>query len=319
MKSSKKQTSLQKRFKRLAIRWSSVGALLTLLLILPVVSLVIKHSSERQISVVASTLTRAFRPAILAYRFRDAKLQIEDVANLKSGESISIVDENYKLAMKDGIEAPPASHCAEINTPCWLDSFPQVSISQAIYFNDDSKKEIFGYLVLRLSPTIDWLEILFIILSGFIVFAFQVRKTYTDLTLESAYIGEVLAEWKKQIDNPKAERLYGADYPLPDEFLPLDESIKLLHKSVDDLENIAASNAAVKAKIDIVRGLGHDLKTPLSQLSKYFAIFVANTERNHTINRSEVINIEASLSRMGAVIKQVTNFDSKVDNDSKTG
>ena len=314
----KKPNSLKKRFKTLSIRWSLIGLFLSSVFVMPIAFFAVKHSSERQIEITATTLARAFRQTILSYRFRDAKLQIEDVVQLKSNEFIAILDPAYKPFTNDGIESKAPEHCAKPGKPCWLQGISLVSISYPIYFNDDAKSEIFGYLILNLNPVVDPFEILLILLCGIIIFTLHVTGTYSALKKESKHIESVLSEWQKQVDNPKSSRPEDGSFALLDEFLPLDASIQSLHGTVVELEKVAASNAAGKAKIDIVRGIGHDLKTPLSQLSKFFAAFIANTERTLTVNKSEVKKIEDSLSRMGALIRDVTNFDRKIEVDSRT-
>jgi hypothetical protein len=152
MKFPDRNQSLKGRFKDLSIRWSFAGLLMSSVLVAPIVVLAIKHSSERQVEVMATALTRAFRPMILSSQIRDAKLQMEAVAQLQKSESIDVLDSDFKPVL---IETPLADkklneHCEVAGKPCWFEKMTKVSISQPIYFNDDTKGDIYGYLTMNL-------------------------------------------------------------------------------------------------------------------------------------------------------------------------
>jgi two-component system, sporulation sensor kinase E len=67
-----------------------------------------------------------------------------------------------------------------------------------------------------------------------------------------------------------------------------------------------------------VRGIGHDLKTPLSNLSKYFAILVNNVNQHKTVNQGEIERIEYTMKLMGSIIRQVTNFGRRSEISTNT-
>jgi len=318
MKRSGQNQSLRSRFRRLSIRWSLIGLVLTILVIVPTGFFVIRHTSNRQVEVMATALGRAFRPMILQDQARDAQLQMDDVAKLKAGESVTILDKNFKPVYleKLGDEAP--AHCKVAGVPCWLSGGTLISIAAPIYFDDDTKHELYGYLSLNLKPTVDWAEVLIILFGGGLIFWLQVRGIYSSLKKESARIERVLSHWKARIDNPKLPEPTEDDRRLFAEFLPLNQSIGTLHSRITALESVAAATAATKAKTDIVRGIGHDLKTPLSQLSKFFAVFVSNTKTKNFVNDKEVERIESTMRRMGSLIRQVTNLGRKSEIPSDT-
>jgi signal transduction histidine kinase len=310
--------SLRQRFRKLSIRWSLVGLALTFIVVVPTVIAVIRHSSEREVEVMATALGRAFRPLILQDQIRDAQLQMEAVAKLKSDESVTLLDKDFKSIYLDKLGDKASDHCRISNAPCWLTSTRQVSISLPIYFDDDLKSELYGYLVLKLNPSVDWFEIFLIALGGGLIFFLQVRGIYSALKRESSRIEEVLSSWKGRVDNPRIPEPEDAEKRLFAEFLPLDESISSLHRKIAELESVAASKAASKAKVDIVRGIGHDLKTPLSQLSKFFSVFVSNTKMNRSVDEKEVERMERTMKLMGSLIRQVTTLGKSTEVPSHT-
>lgn len=267
---------------------------------------------------MAEALGRAFRPMILHDQIRDAKLQMEEVAKLKSDESVTILDSNFKPIYFENAGEKTPDHCAKGSVPCWLSNGTQVSISLPVYFDDDTKSELYGYLILKLRPSVDWFEILMIVFGSGLIFFLQVRGIYSSLKRESNHIEKVLMSWKNRVDNPKFSEPEDEEKKLFTEFLPLHQSINSLHNKISGLEIAAASSAATKAKTDIVRGLGHDLKTPLSQLSKFFSVFVTNTKTNQTVDEKEVERIENTMKRMGSLIRQVTNLGRKLETPSRT-
>jgi signal transduction histidine kinase len=318
MKASAQNQSLRKRFRNLSIRWSFIGLVLTILVVVPTVFAIIRHSSERQVEVMATALTRAFRPMILKDQVRDAQLQMENVAKLKSGELVTVLDQDSKPIYLERLGDKTPDYCSRAATPCWLAGGTRVSISAPIYFDDDTKNELYGYLILTLKPTVDWYEIALIVLGGGLVFIFQIFGFYSSLKGESYRIERVLANWKTRIDNPKVPEPEDSANKLFEEFVPLNRAVESLHRKISGLESAAAKEAATKAKIEIVRGIGHDLKTPLSNLSKYFEILVTNVNRHKTINQREIERIEYTMKLMGSIIRQVTNFGRRSEKSTHT-
>jgi signal transduction histidine kinase len=296
-----RSNSLKNRFKELSVRWSLIGLFLTIIVIVPTIFILTRHSSERQVEVMATALARAFRPMVIQDNLRDAQLQMEEVAKLKSGEAVAIFNPNWEPSIKGVVGEKETPHCVAPESPCWIGG--TVSIALPIFF-DEQKSELYGYLVLNLRPSVDWFSVILVIFCGGLVFFFQVRVVYLALRKESLHIESVLNEWKNRIDDPTSPEISGRDRRLFSEFLPLDDSVQGLHEEIERLKTAAAT----QAKIEIVRGIGHDLKTPLSQAAKFLALLVMNSERNGTVDKREVSRIEAVFTRMGALIRQVTNL-----------
>jgi len=318
MTASRQIPSLRGRFRRLSIRWSLVGLALTVATVVPAMLLVVKHSSERQAEVMATALSQAFRPMILQQQIRETKLQMEGVAKLHPGESVDVLDENFKPILLDRMDDRPEKYCRTPSGPCWTFGDMRVSITIPVYFDEDTKKELFGYVALKLKPTVNWFEVLALIFGGTLIFWLQVRGISASFQKESTRIERTLAYWKKLVDDPKLAEKPTEEEWLYAEFLPLHQSVTSLQSRVSTLEGVAAENAAAKAKIDIVRGIGHDLKTPLAQLAKFFAIFVRNVEEKTPVNSAEVSRIEGIMSRMGSLIRQVTNLDRRSEPSKDT-
>lgn len=307
--------SLRKRFQRLSIRWSLIGLVLTVAVVFPSVVLIVKHAAERQVEVMATALSQSFRPMILQQQIREANLQMKDVVKLKSGESVTVLDDRFQPIFQD--KENDETYCKTPNVACWSFGSTLVSFLVPIYFDDDGQ-ELYGYLALKLHASVDWIEVIAICLLGGLIFLFQVRGISTAFQKESSRIERTLAYWKKLVDDPKLSEPPTEDQRLFSEFLPLHGSVRTLQSRVATLEATAAEAAATKAKINIVRGIGHDLKTPLSQLARFFALFVSNTETNGKVDSLEVERIEGILRRMGSLIRQVTQLDRRLEATART-
>ncbi len=305
--------SLKNRFKKLTIRWALFGVLSSLVLVALSASHSIKYTSEEQVKLKANALSLAFRKDILESNIRFIAPQMEEAAQLAHGESVEVLDATYQPILKSGFGTNHPSHCPTPGIPCWFENGKIVSVLIPIYF-DENPKAIFGYLSVKSHPTVDWITILSSTLGIVFIFVFLIVGIYTDQKKVLATITTVLRDWKDHIDDPKQYRSSGKKLFLPSELLLVDESFQSLHTYIEQLE----SNAATKAKITVVRGVVHDIKTPLSQLAKYFDLFVNRIrESGKTINEDEVDRILGVMKKMGNLIRQVKDLDRKASADTR--
>jgi hypothetical protein len=133
--------SLERSFRRQAIRWALAGFVVTLLLAVPCILYSAKIASERQLLVTAKSAARAFRPMILQDDIRDAEFQMRKALELKSDESAIIRDPNLKAIYPLG-EGDKIVRCHAPKSYCWEPGFRSVSLLYPIYFDSQCSPQI---------------------------------------------------------------------------------------------------------------------------------------------------------------------------------
>ena len=300
-------TSLEGYFRRQAVRWGLIGLGLTQLFAAPCVLYSAKLASERQVLYTARSAIRAFRPMILQESIRDVELQMRKALDLQPGESATLFDPELKAIypLKEENSIPK---CATPNEFCWGNRFRTLSVLQPIYFDDQSDEGLFGYLELTLEPTLD-LSILsaltILLLAVFIIQAFGLSSA---LKQSSQQIVEQLSHWATHLKNTPGE-LPETRAKVPfSELRSMQEAVDGLYFEIEKLREKAAKEARTEAQASILREIGHDLKTPHSQLAKYFALLVDTVRTTGRLKDTEIQNVERTLKRMGDLLRQVLTF-----------
>lgn len=296
--------SLQRYFRRQAIRWASIGFLLTSLFAIPCVLYSAKVSSERQLLVAAKSAARAFRPMILQENIRDAQFQMRKALDLKPGES-AIVRSPDLAPIYPIQESDKTPRCSQSGQSCWGRSFNQVSLLYPIYFDEQKKKNLFGYLELSLHPTFDLMIVSVLFLLLVVAFFVQTFGLTLALTETGEKIVSQLTTWADHLrESPAARPQFIAQVPFA-ELNSMQLAVDGLYLEIERLREKSASEARIEAQFALLREISHDLKTPLSLLAKYFWLVLDTVETTGKLDPVEVKNVERTLKRMGEIIRQV--------------
>lgn len=307
MKCKLKTTSLEGYFQRQAVRWGLIGLGMTLLFALPCVFYSAKIASERQVLYTARSALRAFRPMILQDNIRDVELQMRKALELQPGESATIFDPNLK-AIYPLKEENSASQCKDTNEFCWGKGYRILSVLQPIYFDDHSEEGLFGYLELTLKPTLDLSILSFLSILLLVVFIIQAFGLSSALSQSAKQIVGQLSFWADHLKNKPGEFSETREKVPFSELKSMQEAVDGLYFEIEKLREKSAKDAKTEAQVAILREIGHDLKTPHSQLAKYFALLVDTVQTTGTLKENEIRNVERTLKRMGELLRHVLVF-----------
>jgi signal transduction histidine kinase len=274
---------------------------LTLAIAIPSFLLVIKSGAEKRLLGIAEATTLAFRDGIVKGKEREAQTQMIDAVLAKTPNSVIVRDINLKPFYNDG--SASSKPCPPTQSVCWLSNFTQIEHLEPIYFGDDHR-EIYGYVDFRLSPVYDYsliIPFLFLILAVFILQAIGLSTAFDNA---SSAVKLRLSNWSKQIRKP-ANGLQISDKVPFEEFNETQEAINDLRAEVSKLQSVAVDEARTKLQLEILEEVGHDLRTPINQVEKYFAALVASTKRTGVMADERVESVERTLSRVKMVSDQV--------------
>jgi signal transduction histidine kinase len=302
---SRPPISLKRSFRRQAIRWALAGFVVTLFLAIPCVLYSAKVASERQLLVTAKSAARAFRPMILQDDIRDAEFQMRKALDLKTDESAIVRDPDLTAIYPLG-ESDKAVRCRAPNSYCWEPGFQSVSLLYPIYFDSQKPDVLYGYLELTMKPTLDLTVISIMVVLLLIAFIGQAFGLSSALDQSARQLAQQLSSWadhlRKSPGSRPANHLDAAPFT---ELQAMQDAVDGLYLEIEKLRLRTAKEAKTEAQFALLREISHDLKTPHSLLAKYFALHLDTVRTTGKSNPTEVTKVEATLKRMGELIRQV--------------
>jgi len=295
---------LEKYFHRQVVRWAVAGFMLTLIVSLVCILYSAKTTSERQLLTLVKAAASAFRPLIMDDNVRDAEFKMRTALGLKTGESGVVRSPDLK-AIYPLQDSDNEVNCKIPMQVCWTHGFRSLSILYPIYFDMDKSEGLFGYLELTVRPQPDMGTIFVLIGLLLSVSLIQALGMASALKHSAQDISSLVSRWAKHLSTSPQERPSSATEIPFENFRALQGAIDGLHLEVSKLQDSAAKEAKAEAQYSMLREISHDLKTPHSLLARYFALLVDTVEKKGKTDVLEVQRIEATLKRMGDLIRQV--------------
>ncbi len=298
---TKKPQDLKTMFYNQAIKWSVIGFTMTAVLAVGTLAYFSKMSSEKQISVLASSVTSAYHQMIIDGNIRTAQPQMAQVLGLKDNESIIILNKDLKqIYSTTGL--PYETKCTLGVKVCWSANLKFIEILYPIYF-DEKHYSIFGYADLKIKPTIDSsvvLALLVLILLGFCIQAFGLSSALggaaqtisVQLKNWSTYLKTGLFDKKQNYEKDK------------NGLLSLQSAALELNSEIERIQKVAGDKARASAQMNILKELGHDLKNPISQLDKFITVLVSRLNSGRIIDQELIGYIQKPLGRIKEIARQ---------------
>lgn len=283
-------------------KWAIFG--LVFILMISVVGFLIlsKKLSDNKTESLINSVARSFRPQILNSDIRDVQNQMSRVLNLGDSEYVIIRDQHYKpIYLPDSKDY--TSNCTEQKVACG--GFSRFStMIWPIYYDEDHQEGLFGYVELRLKNQYHY-EILLVLLvligSVYGTLFYTLKSNNIKVTNE---IEEAINSWSNYIRNNPSKKEVLASAPFK-EFENISVSISSLHTQIEKLKKLAAKDARFKAQLTLVKEIGHDLKTPTSQLAKFFAVHISKLKKSSAVDLDMVSEIQRSITKIGDLVRQV--------------
>ncbi|MCM0604512.1 MAG: HAMP domain-containing histidine kinase [Xanthomonadaceae bacterium] len=302
--------SLKSSLHKTTVRWSLIGLGLSLLLGGGTFIYLTKQSTEESTKLLAQSLMRAFRPQILEGNIRDAQFQMNRILGDLKDQSLRVLDKNQHSLYPLPEDNEASFSCHSDKMLCWNGNFQFITILEPIYFDEDVSKELFGYVSIKTAPKPQWSVIGTFLISTLLLFCAQAWGLLGALKQITRMILDPIQSWSSDLSKnalmSDSKQIAKAPFL---ELASMERSIQGLRTAISDLEKEASDQARKQAQISIVRQIGHDLKTPLSQISKLFDALVKKAQTTQEVDPSCVYQIERSLKRMGDLIRQIKELN----------
>lgn len=269
-----------------------------------------RYKMATDIQKSARSTTEAFRSRILEGDIKAVETQIHKVLSLKDGEEALILNQERQHIYRTtsnalGIVKP----CGVVGSTCFDGYTGPGRIFLPIYF-DEKKENLFGYLYLAKSVQIDWLYVVIV----FSIFSFGYAAMLFGLggaiRASSRKLSSEVEEWSQRLrQDPKSQNPLSK--PPFAELIPLKGAIEGLNAKIELFEN----KASEKAKMLILRGIAHDLLSPVSQVQLYLATLEQQMKFDPSSN-DIVHEIKESLRKVSMIASQVKTLNENIETES---
>jgi signal transduction histidine kinase len=306
------EISLKKAFSKQLVRWTLWGFAGTAALALILAAYLGVESTESSLVITAQAAAKAFRPMITNNQAQDSEKQIREAFQLGPRESVVVRDEKFRRFYERGAHTPDeitTPTCTVPNKICWHLGSYQVSTLIPIYLDED-KAELKGYLEMNLTPKFDFpllIGIFLAICAGSIIQGVGLSRRFVRL---SSSVGSQLEKWADHVrDNPKSP-LTSGNAPF-EELKSMHAALAGLHGEISRLETEAQDSA----KLSIIRGISHDILSPVSRLQKLLAVWVSNLKAGQAPSPELVEKTRRSLRRLSSIAQQTKILQTHVRSD----
>lgn len=292
------QRTVQLFFQNSVLRYAGMGLAMLIIASLGVSFLLARKQAESELQESARATAHAFSDRILDGDIKSVEPQIRELLKIQKNEVAKILKSDLTRAYEPFNElAPNVKQCPFVGKACLEGAFGQAHILFPISLEPNGKNP-FRYLYLSKEVHLNW-HFLVTIFSIFAVGYFALVMAFIHTSkIASMDLGKEILNWSERLRvNPKD--LTPLSEPPFSELLPLKYAIEGLNDQIEKFEQTATD----RAKFLILRGIGHDLLTPVSRLQLYLAALEKNIDREQNAD---------TLSEMKDSLKRVTTFASQV-------
>jgi len=261
-----------------------------------------KSYSEKHVETLVKSVGIAFRPLIIDGHIREAQLQMHEALDLKKDESVIVLDQNLKPILPITGDTSE-TQCVSAQKYCWFVNLGFIEVLRPIYF-DANKKELFGYLDLKIHPDFDPKIIAGVVIMLLIAFIIQALGLVSALGSAANNIEIRLSNWTSLLKNERQIKNANAKPNL----ISLAHAADNLNLEIERIKKVAADEARTAAQISILKEIGHDLKTPLSQMQKFFSVFVSNIKKAGPVDDVLIGDINSTIDRMRGIVNQTRHL-----------
>lgn len=287
-------------FRMAVVRYAGVGLTLSFLLLFAASFLLARQQAVTGLQENARGMAQAFHDRIIDGDIRSVETQMALALSLKAGEVVKILKADHTPVYTQIGSTLEVKNCTDVGTPCFDGYFGKARIEYPITM-DSKSSEPFRYLYLSKDVSLNWsflltvFTVFILCYATLIVFFLRVSK------VASIRIGDELKNWSARIqENPKdASPRAAAPF---DELRPLKDALAGLNQQIENFEKTATD----KAKLLLLRGIAHDLLTPVSQLQLNLATLKARLQSEE--HAELLLDITASLRRVSGIAAQVKSL-----------
>lgn len=296
-------TSIKAYMERNIFKQSLIGFFAMALISVIVTFFLARYKMGLDLQKSATSAAEAFRSRILEGDIKAVEGQIHDVLSLRSDEEAFLLDKEKKHIYRSMTKENLALDGCGIDGETCFESYTGPGRIFLPIFFDEKKENLFGYLYLSKSVQIDWLYV------GMVFSIFSMGYVAVLLGLgsvaksSSRRLAAEVEQWSQRLKHdPKSQDpLSSAPFS---ELSPLKDAIEGLTSQIEQYE----CRAEEKAKMLVLRGIAHDLLSPVSQVQLYLAT-LEHQVRFSEVAKETITEIKESLQKLSMIASQVKTLN----------
>lgn len=292
------QRNIQTFFQKSLLRFAGFGLMLLIAVSLSISFLLAREQAATDLEESARATAQAFRDRILDGDIRSVEPQLKQLLHIQSDEAAQILKTDLTRVYKTFKDTGPAAKpCPSVGQTCFDGYFGQARIMFPI--SSDANSDIaYRYLYLSKAVHLNW-SFLITVFSVFAIGYFGLVAAFLRISkVASGRLSVEILNWSERLeDNPKDSAPLAS--PPFAELLPLKAAIEGLNTQIEKFEKTATD----KAKLLILRGIAHDILSPVSRLQLYVATLEESLNQKNSLEL--VSEIKEALKKITSIASQV--------------
>lgn len=302
-----KAQPIQRYFLRTVLKYAGVGLLFLCTVSFAVSFLLTRDQMSTDLQESAVATARAFHDRILDGDIRSVEPQIQQLLKIRTGESAQILKSDLSRVYDSFASTEKARPCPRMGFTCF-DGFGQARVIVPISLaSDGGPYDRYLYVSKRID--LNWS----FLLTVFTVFALGYLSLFYAFLrvskLASTELGDEILNWSKRLKADPKNTMPLTEPPFT-ELQPLRQALEGLNTQIEKFEKTATD----KARLLLLRGIAHDLLTPVARLQLYIATLgrTANS-LEHTDTLAEIRDSLASVIAVASQVKTLNDLDTPTE------
>lgn len=291
------KTSLSDFFQSKVKIWTVSSFVVALLLSFLVLHWISKREGEKRAYEIAQTTSEAFRGTIFSGDILGAEMQAKKAFHMELDEDIVILNPD-ETPMLSGKPWKKEDVCFSLEEPCTKVFSKNISVVIPIYF-DNTKTNLFGYVFVVVRERVNWSYMLSLTLGLLASLVVLSLGLIASMTSAFKSVSERLVDWSVELKKDPKNLNLGEMAPF-NELDPVHHALQNLKSEITKLER----EARTEGKLMVLRGIAHDVMTPVSQLKKMLGVVKIQVQSNGKPSDEALAKFEQYLKKIERIASQ---------------
>lgn len=304
----KKTATIPQYFFKSILQYAGVGLFLLFLISLGVSFFLTREQMASDIQESGTATAQAFRDRIIDGDIRSVEPQIRQLLKIRNGESAQILKNDLTRVYNSFATSEKVKPCPKMGSACFDGYFGQARVFVPVSISPgDGPADRYLYLSKQVHMNWSYLITVFVVFTmgyvGLLIAFLRISK------LASVRLGAEILNWSNRLKaNPK-DAIPTDDPPFA-ELFPLRQALEGLHVQIENFEKTATD----KARLLLLRGIAHDLLTPVARLQLYIGTLEGGIDREKNADTLEEIRDSLTLvTGIASQVKTLNDLDAPIE------
>jgi signal transduction histidine kinase len=292
-----KSQSIPQYFAQSLLRYAGAGLFLLFWVALGVSFVLTRDQMSTDLQESATAIAHAFHDRIIDGDIRSVEPQLKQLLNIREGESAQILNHDLTRVYRSFSDAGAVKPCPNVDITCYESLFGQARVFVPVSLSN-TDDETSRYLYISRQVRLNWgyfITVFFVFALGYLGLAIAFMRISK---VTSTQISDEILKWSDRLKSNPKDAAPSVEPPFA-ELKPLRQALEGLNTQIDQFEKTATD----KARFLLLRGIAHDLLSPVSRLQRYIGVLSETTDQ--TTHGDIIAEIEDSLNIVTGIASQV--------------